>query len=131
MTNLLLRLFGFGKAIDALDGEESKTYAAGAQALLLGLGGMIGGVVGLLGEFIAAKGATAYLAIVQNAGHDPYVKAVVAGWGAILAAKAVIAQRHATAKLSNALDEAQAQAPANAPAPVPAAAPDSGSAKPA
>ncbi len=98
MTNVLLRLFGFGKAVDALDGETSKTYAAGAQKILTGVAAIAGGVAAIAAQFVAAKGGAEYLQIGQGLLHNPAFGAISAGWVLILDGKATIAQRHAIAK---------------------------------
>lgn len=98
MTNLIMRLLGLGKAIDALDGEKSKAYQGGVGMILAGAASVLGGLAGVVGNVIAAKGGPAYLALIQGIPHDSSVGLILAGYAGIKAGWAVIGQRHAVAK---------------------------------
>lgn len=106
IVNFVMRLSGFGKAIEALDGETSKTYGAGVGKILTGAAEILGGVATLASQFVAAKGGANYLALVQDIPHGLAAAAIVHGWNAILDGRAVIAQRHAVAKAIVAAPEA-------------------------
>lgn len=98
MVNLILRMFGFGKAVDALDGETSKAYAGALVQILSGGATALGGLAGLASEFVAAHGASAYIALVQGLGHDANAGMVAAGSGLVGMGIAAIGHRHAQAK---------------------------------
>ena len=98
LINAALRIFGFGKALDALNGETSKTYAAGAQKMLTGMAGIVTGLSMFAAQFIAAKGGAEYLAIIQGLTSNPAMLALGAGWALFLDGKATVAQRHALVK---------------------------------
>jgi hypothetical protein len=98
IVNFVMRAAGFGKAVELLDGETSKTYAVGVGQILTGLAGVLGGL-GMYGaQFVAAQGGAAYLSILQGALHNPATAAIGLGWTEILKGRATIAQRHALAK---------------------------------
>ena len=104
IINFALKALGLGKAVEALDGEDSKAYAAGVQQIMTGGATLLGGLSGYASEFVSAHGAADYLAIVQNWKHDTNAGLLIAGWALIQAGKAAIANRHATAKLHNAVE---------------------------
>lgn len=99
MTNMLLRLFGFGKAVDALDGETSKAYMGGLGLILTGIAGVLGGVAGIVGEVVAAHGGAAYITLATGLTHNPSAAVVLAGAASISKGVAVIGQRHALARV--------------------------------
>lgn len=107
IVNFVMRVAGFGKAVEALDGETSKTYAAGVGQILTGVAGIVAGLGMYSAQFVAAKGGAAYLEILQGALHNPATLALGAGWTEILKGRATIAQRHAIAKATTV--EAKAQ----------------------
>jgi hypothetical protein len=115
IVNLVMRIAGFGKAVEALDGETSKTYAAGVGQILTGAAGILGGLGMYATQFIGAKGGAEYLGIVQGALHNPATAAIGFGWSEILKGRATIAQRHALAK---AVSESK-DAPVESPKPLP------------
>lgn len=115
MVNFVMRLMGLGSAVDALDGESSKAYAGAVGQILTGAAGLLGGLAGLVAEFVAAHGVDSYLEIIKNIKHDPSAGAVLAGAALISSGYTAIGQRHALAK---------ATAPVSAPAPTPAPASD-------
>ncbi len=98
MTNFIMRLCGFGKAVDALDGETSKTDGAGVGKILPGGAEILGGVSTLVAQFVAAKGGAGYLSLVKDVPHGLSAAAIIHGWNTILDGRAIIAQRHALAK---------------------------------
>lgn len=114
IENFVMRLFGLGKAIDALDGETSKSYLGGAGLILAGLGSIAAGAAGVVGELVAAHGGPAYLALLKNLPHDASAGLVLGGYASIKAGIAAIGLRHAMAKAAAA---APAAAPVAAPAP--------------
>ena len=99
MTNLLLRLFGFGKAVDALDGKTSKAYLGGLGLILSGGASLLTGVAHIAGDILAAHGGAAYLSIAKGiyAGSTD-TALLIAGVGLISKGIAEIGQRHAIAK---------------------------------
>src|SRR3990167_10805480 len=101
MTNLLLRLFGFGKAVDALDGAPSKTYMGALGLILSGASSVLTGMAHVTGDLLAAKGGAAYLSIAKGlyAGNAD-TALLVAGAALISKGIATIGQRHATAVAS-------------------------------
>lgn len=109
LVNFVMRVAGFGKAVEALDGETSKTYAAGAGEMLTGAVGILTGAGMFLAQFVAAKGGAEYLAIAQGALHNPATAAIGLGWTTFLKGRATIAQRHALVKA------VQGEPPADAP----------------
>jgi len=112
MVNLILKLFGFGKAVDALDGESSKAYAGALGQMATGAATLLGGVAGLLSEFSQAHGGSAYLALIQGFKSDPSAGAVLAGAALISMGYTAIGQRHAIAKAASDNDaKAQATTP--------------------
>lgn len=115
MINFLLRAFGFGKAVDALDGETSKAYIGGLGLILSGAATTLGGSANLLAEILPLHGADAYLTFARQLSHDPNVAILTAGAALIAKGIEAIGQRHATAKLTNAI-AATPDAPSPAPA---------------
>lgn len=106
MINFALRLFGFGKAVDALDGETSKAYIGGLGLILTGGSTILGGAAALLAEVLPLHGADAYVHFAQAVPHDANIGLVIAGAALISKGIAEIGQRHATAVLSNDVAEA-------------------------
>lgn len=104
IVNFLMRRFGLGEAVDALDGEGSKAYAGAVGQILTGAATLLGGLAGIASEFIAAHGGAAYLAILQHLKTDPSAGAVLAGAALISSGWTAIGQRHALAKAANAAD---------------------------
>lgn len=102
MINLIMRLLGLGKAVDALDGETSKAYAGAVVVMFGGAATLLGGVANLIGEFVPLHGGAAYLSFAQGLTHDPNLALVLAGAAAIGKGLTDIGQRHAVAKLANA-----------------------------
>ncbi len=98
LVNLLMRVFGFGKAVDALDGQTSKAYAGGVGQILTGVATLAGGAAGLAQQFVAAQGADAYLDIIKGITANPSAGLVLAGAGLISKGIADIGNRHAIAK---------------------------------
>lgn len=98
LVNLVLRISGLGKAVDALNGETSKTYQGGAILILTGAATLLGGLAGVLGQVVAAASGADYLALAQGLGHNASAGLVMAGAATIGKGIAVIGQRHALAK---------------------------------
>lgn len=98
VINFLMRAFGLGKAVEALDGETSKAYAGGVGQILAGAAGILGGLAGIAGQVVAAHGGPEYLSLVQGLAHNPSAAAVLAGAGFISAGLSAIGQRHALVK---------------------------------
>lgn len=98
LVNLVLRMTGLGKAVDALNGETSKTYLGGVVLILTGAATLLGGVAGIAGEVLAASTGAEYMALAKGLTHNASAGLVVAGAGTIGKGIAVIGQRHATAK---------------------------------
>lgn len=98
IVNFVLRLSGLGKAVDALNGETSKTYLGGAVMILTGAATLLGGLAGIAGQVVAAASGADYLALVQGIGHNASAGLVMAGAATIGKGVAVIGQRHAIAK---------------------------------
>ena len=99
ILNSFLRLIGFGKAVDALDGETSKAYLGGAVKILGGIGSIVLGLSNIGLELAAAKGGAAYLAIGKALfSGNAETAMLVGGVAAIGAGIATIGQRHAIAK---------------------------------
>lgn len=100
ITNLIVRLAGGSKAIEVLNGEQSKTYAAASGKILTGMAGILGGLAMLATGFIEAKDASGYLMLLKGlvSPANPITAAVIGGWYLILDGKANIGQRAATAK---------------------------------
>lgn len=103
IINGALRLFGFGKAVDALDGETSKAYIGGLGMILTGAATLLGGLAGIAAQVVAAHGGGDYIALVRDLPHNPSAGLVLAGAAAIGKGISAIGQRHAVAKLSNQL----------------------------
>lgn len=122
IANFLLRALGFGKAVDALDGETSKAYLGGLGLILSGAASTLAGAANLVLEVVPLKGAGAYIAFAQSLSHDPNTALVLAGAAMVSKGIAEIGQRHATAKLANAV-AAQAEGPGDPPAQAPASPP--------
>jgi hypothetical protein len=100
IANLIMRLVGLGKAVDALDGETSKAYIGGVGMMLSGAATLVGGLANLAGEIVPLHGGAAYFDFARNLSHDPNAALVLAGAGLISKGVAEIGQRHATAKLA-------------------------------
>ena len=98
MTNWLMRLVGLGEAVDALDGEKSKTYAGGVGLILAGAASILGGLAGIAGQIVAAHGGADYLALVKGIPHNASAGLILAGYAGIKQGLAVIGARHAIAK---------------------------------
>ena len=111
ILNFVMRVAGFGKALEVLDSETSKTYATGAKEILTGVAGMLAGAAMFAAQFVAAQGGAEYWAIVHGAGSNPATAAIAGGWVMFLKGKSTIGQRHAVAKAAKA-----AAAPAEVPA---------------
>lgn len=126
LKNVAVRMAGLGKAVDALDGQDSKTYAAGAEKILTGAAAVLAGLAGIAGQLVAAHGSADYWALAQGLLHNVSVGTITGGWALILSGKADIAQRHATAKLAEA-----AKVVPTVPAVVPAAVEPGTGSKPA
>ena len=116
IVNLAMRMMGLGKAVDALDGETSKAYIGGVATILTGAATLLGGAANIVAEVLPLHGGAAYFDFARNLSHDPNAALVLAGAAAIGKGLADIGNRHATAKLANAV-AAQAQAPTAAPLP--------------
>lgn len=116
MVNIIMRLMGFGAAVDALDGETSKAYIGGVGEILSGAATLLGGLANIVAQIVPLHGASAYFDFARNISHDPSAALVVAGLALIHKGIADIGNRHATAKLANAV-EAQAQSQASPAAP--------------
>ncbi len=103
LLNGFLRVIGFGKAVDALDGEASKAYLGGAIKILAGIGSIVLGLGNIGLEVAGAHGGAAYLAIGQGLFHGNAETALlVGGVAAIGSGISVIGQRHAVAKAATA-----------------------------
>lgn len=112
IVNLVLRALGFGKAVDALDGETSKAYIGGLGMILSGAATLLGGAANIAAEVLPLKGGAAYIAFAQGISHDANAALLLAGVALISKGVGQIGQRHAIAKLAN-----QAPAPAEVAAP--------------
>lgn len=99
IANIIMRLMGLGKAVDALDGATSKAYIGGVGLILSGAATTLGGAANLVLEIVPLHGGAAYFKFVQNASHDPNVGLVLAGAAVIAKGLAEIGQRHAIAKM--------------------------------
>ena len=119
MVNLIMRMLGLGSAVDALDGATSKAYIGGVGMILTGAASVLGGAANIVSEVLPLHGAAAYFDFARGISHDPSLAVIAAGVALISKGVAEIGQRHATAKLSNAV-AAQAQTPVPAPAQQPA-----------
>lgn len=115
IVNLAMKAMGLGGALDALDGETSKAYQGAVVTILTGAATFIGGLANLAAEIFPLHGGAAYVDFARSLSHDPNLALVLAGLAAIGKGWADIGNRHATAKLANAV-AAQAQAPTPAPA---------------
>ena len=103
LLNGFLRVIGFGKAVDALDGETSKAYLGGAVKVLGGLGSIFLGVANVGVELAAAHGGAEYLAIGKALfSGNAETALILGGVAAIGAGVSAIGQRHALAKAVNA-----------------------------
>lgn len=103
LLNGFLRLIGFGKAVDALDGETSKAYLGGAVKILGGLSSVVLGLANIGADLVSAKGSAAYFAIGQSLFNgNPDTAAIGLGVIAIGAGISSIGQRHAVAKAAKA-----------------------------
>ncbi len=98
IVNFVIRVVGLGKAVDALNGESSKTYLGAAVMILTGAATLLGGVAGIAGQVAAAATGADYLALAQGLAHNSSAGLVLAGAGTIGKGIAVIGQRHALAK---------------------------------
>lgn len=96
IVGVVLRMLGAGNAIDALDGEPSKAYAAGVNKMIGGAVTVLGGVSGLLYKFINTRGAAKYIAIAQDSKVE--FGAIALGWHMAWDGWADIGHRHALAK---------------------------------
>lgn len=101
VINLLMRMLGLGKAVDALDGETSKAYIGGLGMILTGAGTLLAGAGNIASEVLPLHGAAAYLSFAQGLSHDPNTALLMAGAAAISKGLADIGNRHAIAKLVN------------------------------
>ncbi len=107
MINLLLRLLGFGKAVDALDGETSKAYIGGLGMILTGGASLLDGSSHVAAALLAAHGGADYFAIGKALYQgDADTATIIAGFALISKGIAEIGQRHAAAKLSNTIASA-------------------------
>ncbi len=97
IVNAVMRLCGLGKAVDALNGEASKTYLGAVVVILTGAATLLGGVAGIAGQVIAASTGADYLALAQGIGHNASAGLVMAGAAGIGKGIAIIGQRHAQA----------------------------------
>lgn len=126
LVNLAMKWMGLQSAVDALDGETSKAYLGGVGLILGGLGSVCAGLAGIVAAVVPLQGGAAYLAYAQNLSHDTNAGLVLAGYAAIMKGYADIGNRHATAKLAQAvavLPAAPVAAAPVVPAPAPAAVP--------
>lgn len=122
MINFAMRMLGLGKVVDALDGETSKTCIAAVGKILAGGISVMTGSAHVTALILAAHGGAEYFQIGKQLYHGDADTAMIAGGIlAIMGGYADIGNRHATAKLANALD-AQASGPSTAPPAAPAAA---------
>lgn len=96
LTNLLAKLIGLQKLIDAIDGK--KAYLGGACEMLGGAATIFAAVSKLGLEVIACKSAADYAAFAHGLKSDPWVLALPMGWTAISHGLGVIGLRHAQAK---------------------------------
>ncbi len=103
ILNGFLRIIGFGKAVDALDGETSKAYLGGAVKILTGAGSLLLAGANIATQVAGAHGSADYLAIGRAifAGNAETAM-LAAGAGLIGAGIQAIGQRHALAKAVNA-----------------------------
>lgn len=99
VTNLIVKLAGGAKAVEVLNGQQSKTYAAASGKILMGAAGILGGLAMLATGFIEAKDAAGYLNLIKDLASpaNPTTAAVLAGWYLILDGKGDIGQRKALA----------------------------------
>lgn len=99
LLNGFLRIIGFGKAVDALDGETSKAYLGGAVKILGGVGSVALGLANIGVELASAQGAAAYIAIGKAVfAGNAETALLMGGFAAIGAGISAIGQRHALAK---------------------------------
>ena len=99
LLNGFLRAIGFGKAVDALDGESSKAYLGGTVKILSGVGSIVLGLANIAGELYAAQGGAAYLSIAKAVFSGNAETALLMGGAAAIGAGiSAIGQRHAIAK---------------------------------
>jgi len=98
VTNLIVRFAGGAKAIEVLNGRQSKTYAAASGKILTGVAGILSGLAMLATSFIEAKDAAGYLSLIQGLAQptNPITAALIGGWYLVLDGKANIGQRAAT-----------------------------------
>lgn len=101
IVNFLMRAFGLGKAVDALDGESSKAYMGGVGQILTGAATLLGGLAGIAGQLVGAHGGAEYVALAKGLAHDPSAGLVLGGAALISKGWADIGQRHALAKAVN------------------------------
>jgi hypothetical protein len=98
IVNFVIRAVGLGKAVDALNGETSKTYQGAAILILTGAATLLGGIAGVVGQIAAAATGADYLALAQGLAHNSSAGLIMAGAGTIGKGIAIIGQRHALAK---------------------------------
>ena len=98
MINLILRLIGFGKAVDALNGETSKAYLGGLVKILSGAGSVAAALANIVGVLHASHSGADILSLGQSLVHgDANTALLVGGAGLIGAGISAIGQRHALA----------------------------------
>lgn len=120
LINFAMRMLGLGKVVDALDGETSKACIAGLGKILTGGAAVMTGSAHVTSLLFAAHGSADYLAIAQQLYHgDADTAAILGGVALILSGYQAIGQRHAVAKLANALDGAMVSAAATPATPPP------------
>lgn len=99
LLNGFLRLIGFGKAVDALDGETSKAYLGGAIKILSGAGSVLLAAANIAVQVAAGHGGADYLAVAKGVFNGNAETAMLTGGVALIGAGiAAIGQRHAIAK---------------------------------
>lgn len=99
LANVLMRIMGMGKAVDALDGATSKAYIGGVGLILTGLVSLLTGSAHVLSQVFAAHGGAAYFDILKSLyAGDADTALFIAGAAAVSKGIAEIGARHALAK---------------------------------
>ena len=119
LVNLLLKVMGFGKAVEALDGESSKAYIGALGLILSGAATLLTGLANVVGEVVPLQGGAEYIKFLSNLSHDANAAIVLAGVAAISKGVADIGNRHAVAKLQNSLTIPSGKTAAEAPSLLP------------
>ena len=99
IVNGVMRVFGLGKAVDALNGESSKAYLGGVIKILGGVSSIALGVAGVAAQVAACSAGACYANVGQGLFQgNAQTAMILGGVGMIGAGVAAIGQRHALAK---------------------------------